>query len=141
MSVKRNKISVMYLVMFHSSEKRGLRSTFWPRETLQILLCLWKKKTQLVFFIFHFKQLWVLPTSRLQDFDFETFREFFRLRDQKTSGSMAPVAPPSLAPLVMPLCLVPPRPQIALLFSHNGNTYYYIIYYLPMCISISIFNG
>ena len=35
--------------------------------------------------------------SRLQDFDFETFRDFFRLRDQKTSGAMAPVAPPSLA--------------------------------------------
>ena len=36
----------------------------------------------------------------LQDFDFETFRDFFRLRDQKTSGAMAPVAPPSSAPLI-----------------------------------------
>ena len=45
----------------HSSEKRGLRSTFWPREMLQNLLCLWKKKTQVVFFVFHFEQLWVLP--------------------------------------------------------------------------------
>ena len=39
-------------------------------------------------------------TSRLQDFDFEAFRDFFRLRDQKTSGAMAPVAPPSLAYIV-----------------------------------------
>ena len=46
---------------FHSSEKTGLRSTFWPRETLQNLLCLWKKKTQVVFFVFHLEQLWVLP--------------------------------------------------------------------------------
>ena len=40
-------------------------------------------------------------TSRLWDFDFETFLDFFRLRDQKTSGAMAPVAPPSSAPLIM----------------------------------------
>ena len=39
--------------------------------------------------------------SRLRDFDFETFRDFFRLRDQKTSGAMAPVAPPSSAPLII----------------------------------------
>ena len=37
--------------------------------------------------------------SRLRDFDFETFRDYFRLRDQKTSGAMAPVAPLSLEPL------------------------------------------
>ena len=37
--------------------------------------------------------------SRLRDFDFETFRDFFILWDQKTSGAMAPVAPPSSAPL------------------------------------------
>ena len=37
--------------------------------------------------------------SKLRDFDFETFRDFFILRDQKTSGAMAPVAPPSSAPL------------------------------------------
>ena len=42
----------------------------------------------------------------LQDFDFETFRDFFRLRDQKTSGAMAPVAPPSLAPLMILLLTV-----------------------------------
>ena len=45
----------------HSSEKRGLHSTFWPIEMLQNLLCLCKKKTQVVFFVFHFKQIWVLP--------------------------------------------------------------------------------
>ena len=39
--------------------------------------------------------------SKLRDFDFETFRDFFILRDQKTSGAMAPVAPPSSAPLVI----------------------------------------
>ena len=48
---------------FHSSEKTGLRSTFWPRETLQNLLCLCKKKTPVVFFIFHFEQLWALALS------------------------------------------------------------------------------
>ena len=37
--------------------------------------------------------------SRLRDFDLETFRDFFILRDQKTSGAMPPVAPPSSAPL------------------------------------------
>ena len=39
--------------------------------------------------------------SRLRDFDFETFRDFFILRDQKTSGAMAPMAPPSSAPLII----------------------------------------
>ena len=38
-------------------------------------------------------------TSRLQDFDFETFWDFFRLQDQITSGAMAPVASLRLAPL------------------------------------------
>ena len=41
--------------------------------------------------------------SRLRDFDFETFRDFFILRDQKTSGAMAPVVPPSSAPLLISL--------------------------------------
>ena len=55
-------ICTMYIeILIHSSEKTGLRSTFWPRETLQNLLCLWKKKTQAVFFVFHLEQLWVLP--------------------------------------------------------------------------------
>ena len=55
----------------------------------------------------HWRQMKVESTgatSRLQDFDFETFREFFRLRDQKTSGAMAPVAPPSLASLPIEVC-------------------------------------
>ena len=38
-------------------------------------------------------------TLSLRDFDFETFLDIFRLRDQKTCGAMAPVAPASLAPL------------------------------------------
>ena len=45
----------------HSSEKIDLHSTFWPIEMLQNLLCLCKKKTQVVFLVFHFKQIWVLP--------------------------------------------------------------------------------
>ena len=28
---------------------------------LQNLLCLWKKKTHVIFFVFHLEQLWVLP--------------------------------------------------------------------------------
>ena len=54
----------------------------------------------------HWRQTMVETTGatlRLQDFDFKTFRDFFRLRDQKTSGAMAPVAPPSLAPLMIVL--------------------------------------
>ena len=59
---------VLFLLDFHgkvehSSEKRGLNSIFWPRETLQNLLCLCKKKTPVVFFIFHFEQLWALALS------------------------------------------------------------------------------
>ena len=41
-----------------------------------------------------------LKTTRLW------FRDFFRLRDQKTSGAMAPVAPPSSAPLYIYLLQV-----------------------------------
>ena len=40
-------------------------------------------------------------TSRLRDFDFKTFRDFFRPRDQKTSRAMAPVASPSLPLLIL----------------------------------------
>ena len=43
--------------------------------------------------------------SRVRDFDFKTFRDFFKLRDQKTSGAMAPVAPPSSAPLMISECV------------------------------------
>ena len=38
-----------------SSEKRGLCSTFRPREMLQNLLCLWIKKMQVVLFCFSFR--------------------------------------------------------------------------------------
>ena len=41
----------------HSSEKRGLRSTFLSSKMLQNLLYLQKKKTHVVFFVFHFEQL------------------------------------------------------------------------------------
>ena len=45
---------ILLYAMPNSTEERGLRSTFMPREMLQNLLCL-------CFFIFHFEQLWVLP--------------------------------------------------------------------------------
>ena len=35
-----------------------LCSIFWPREILQNLLCLCKKKTQVNIFVIHFKELW-----------------------------------------------------------------------------------
>ena len=41
----------------HSSERRGLRSTFWLREMLHNLLCLCEKKTQVFFFHFSFPGL------------------------------------------------------------------------------------
>ena len=44
----------------HTSKKRGLRSTFWSPKMLQNLPYLWKKKTHVVFFVFHLEQLWVL---------------------------------------------------------------------------------
>ena len=50
----QEKLQIDWLSL-HSSEKRALRSTFWPRETLQNLLCLCKKKTQVVFFRFSFQ--------------------------------------------------------------------------------------
>ena len=45
-------------VTFHSSEKRGLYSTFCPLEMLQNLPCLCKKKIHVASFVFHFEQLW-----------------------------------------------------------------------------------
>ena len=44
---------------FHSSEKRGLRSTKCSSETLQNLLYFMYKKTHVVFFVFHFVQLYI----------------------------------------------------------------------------------
>ena len=41
----------------HSSEKRGMRSTFLSSEMLQNLPYLWKKKTHVVFLVFHLEQL------------------------------------------------------------------------------------
>ena len=43
----------------HSSEIRGLRSTKCSSETLQNLLYFMDKKTHVVFFVFHFVQLYI----------------------------------------------------------------------------------
>ena len=43
----------------HSSEIRGLRSTKCSSETLQNLLYFMYKKTHVVFFVFHFVQLYI----------------------------------------------------------------------------------
>ena len=43
----------------HSSEIRGLRSTKCSSETLQNLLYFMYKKTQVVFFVFHFVQFYI----------------------------------------------------------------------------------
>ena len=45
----------------HSSEIRGLRSTRCSSETLQNLLYFMYKKTQVVFFVFHFLQIYFFP--------------------------------------------------------------------------------
>ena len=46
---------------YHSSEIRGLSSTKCSSEMLQNLLYFMYKKTHVVFFIFHFLQLYFLP--------------------------------------------------------------------------------
>ena len=48
-------------IVSHSSEKRGSWSTLKPREMIQNLLCLWEKKTHVVFFVFHLEQLSFSP--------------------------------------------------------------------------------
>ena len=45
----------------HSSEKRGLRSTNCSSKTLQNLLYFMYKKIHVVFFVFHFVQLYFFP--------------------------------------------------------------------------------
>ena len=47
----------------HSSEIRGLRSTKCSSETLQNLLYFMYKKTHVVFFVFHFVQLYIFTLS------------------------------------------------------------------------------
>ena len=48
--------------IYHSSEIRGLRSTKCFSETLQNLLYfMYYKKTHVVFFVFHFVQLYFFP--------------------------------------------------------------------------------
>ena len=51
----------MNTYIYHSSEKRGLRSIFLSGKMLQILLYLQKKKIHLVFFVFYFEQFRVIP--------------------------------------------------------------------------------
>ena len=48
-----------YLLTCHSSEIRGLCSTKCSSETLQKLLYFMYKKTHVVFFVFHFVQLYI----------------------------------------------------------------------------------
>ena len=43
---------MIFFGLIHTSEKRGLHSTFCSGETLQNLPYLWKKKTHIVFFSF-----------------------------------------------------------------------------------------
>ena len=50
-----------YHVSGHSLEKIGLCSMKMSNQMLQNLLCSWKKKTHVVFFIFHFEQLYFSP--------------------------------------------------------------------------------
>ena len=45
--------------LYHSSEIKGLRSTKSSSERLQNLLYLMYKKTHVVFFVFHFVQLFI----------------------------------------------------------------------------------
>ena len=53
-------VALVFGLQTHSSEIKGSWSTLKPREMLQNLLCLWKKKTHVVFFIFHLEQLFTL---------------------------------------------------------------------------------
>ena len=48
-----------FLILPHSSEIRGLCSTKCSSETLQNLLYFMYKKTHVVFFVFHFMQLYI----------------------------------------------------------------------------------
>ena len=48
-------------IIVHSSEIRGFRSTKCSSETLQNLLYFMYKKTHVIFFVFHFVQLYFFP--------------------------------------------------------------------------------
>ena len=45
----------------HTSKINDLRSSLNSKEMLQNFLYLYKKKTQVIFFIFHLEHFWVLP--------------------------------------------------------------------------------
>ena len=53
--------STTILIVYHSSEIRGLCSTKCSSETLQNLLYFMYKKTHVVFFVFHLVQLYFSP--------------------------------------------------------------------------------
>ena len=50
-----------FYLYLHSSKINVLRSSLNSKETLQNFLYLYKKKTQVVFFVFHFEQLSFFP--------------------------------------------------------------------------------
>ena len=52
---------LIYGIGMHTSKINVLRSSLNSKETLQNFLYLYKKKTQVVFFIFHFEQLSFFP--------------------------------------------------------------------------------
>ena len=53
--------AVKFTKDIHSSEIRGWCLMKWPSKTLQNLPYFMYKKIHVVFFVFHFVQLWVLP--------------------------------------------------------------------------------
>ena len=53
----------LILLVNHSLEKEGLHSMKMSNQTLQNLLCLWKKKTNVVFFVFSFRATLLFPLS------------------------------------------------------------------------------
>ena len=58
-----NSDLVYYILHCHSSEIRGLRSTKCSSEMLQNLLYFMHRKTHVVFFVFHFVQLYIFTLS------------------------------------------------------------------------------
>ena len=55
----QNLYTLVFLLSTHSSEIRGLRSTKCSSETLQNVIYFMYKKTHVVFFVFHFVQLYI----------------------------------------------------------------------------------
>ena len=59
--IKNRASRILKVDVVHSSEIRGLRSTKCSSETLQNLLYSMYKKSHVVFFVFHFVQLYFFP--------------------------------------------------------------------------------